>query len=202
MKFTGAKVKLSRSLGIALTPKASKYMERRPYGPGEHGPPHLSRRSKTSPYKQQLIEKQRLRAQYNVHEKQMVNYYKKAAAKTGNTGDNLVALLESRLDALVLRGGLANSIYAARQFVNHGHISVNGKRVNIPAFSASPGDVISVAEKSKKMLPFQQVPYTTNQPDYIEFDKASMSVRYTRIPEREQVPVICEVPLVVEYYSK
>jgi small subunit ribosomal protein S4 len=132
----------------------------------------------------------------------MVNYYKKAAAKTGNTGDNLVALLESRLDALVLRGGLANSIYAARQYVNHGHIFVNGRRVNIPAYHASPGDVITVREKSRKMLPFQHVPYTTNQPDYLTFDKASMSVRFTRVPEREDVPIICEVPLVVEYYSK
>jgi small subunit ribosomal protein S4 len=202
MKFRGAKVKLSRSLGIPLTPKAAKYMERRPYGPGEHGPPHLSRRTKMSPYKQQLIEKQRLRAQYNIHERQMVNYYKKAAQKSGNTGDNLIAALESRLDAVVLRGGLANSIYAARQFVNHGHIQVNGKRVNIPAFSVSEGDVVSVRERSRKMLPFAQVPYTTNQPPYVAFDKANMAVKFIRTPEREEIPTVCEVPLVVEFYSK
>ncbi len=202
MKFTGAKVKLSRSLGIPITPKAAKYMERRPYGPGEHGPPHLSRRSKMSPYKQQLVEKQRLRAQYNVHERQMVNYYKKAAHAPGNTGENLVRLLESRLDATVVRGGLAGSIYAARQFVNHGHIQVNGKRVNIPSYQVKVGDVINVKDKSRKMLPFTQVPYTTNQPPYLDFEKASCSVKVLSEPKREEIPVVCEVPLVVEFYSK
>ncbi len=202
MKFTGAKVKLSRSLGIPLTPKSAKYMERRPYGPGEHGPPHLSRRSKMSPYKQQLIEKQRLRAQYNVHERQMVNYYKKAAKKAGNTADNLVRELESRLDAIVVRGGLAGTIYAARQFVNHGHIQVNGKRVNIPSYQLKVGDVVNVKDKSRKIVPFTQVPHTQNQPPYLDFDKASCSVKVIRDPEREEIPVVCELPLVVEYYSK
>lgn len=202
MKFNGAKVKLSRSLGIPLTPKAAKYMERRPYGPGEHGPPHLSRRSKMSPYKLQLIEKQRLRAQYNVHERQMVNYYKKAARRTGNTADNLVRELESRLDATVLRGGLAGSIYAARQFVNHGHIQVNGRRVNIPSYQIKVGDVVNVKDKSRKMVPFTQVPYTQGQPPYLDFDKASCSVKVLRDPEREEIPVVCDVPLVVEFYSR
>ncbi len=201
-KFTGSKVKLSRSLGIPLTPKAAKYMEKRPYGPGEHGPPHLSRRTKMSPYKQQLLEKQRLRSQYNIHERQMVNYYKKAARRVGNTGDNLIALLETRLDALVLRGGLAPSIYAARQYVNHGHIDVNGKRVDIPSCAVKEGDVISVREKSRKMVGFQAVPYGSNHPEYISFDKASLSVKFIRTPERDEVPVVCEVPLVVEFYSK
>lgn len=202
MKFTGAKVKLSRSLGIPLTPKSAKYMEKRPYKPGEHGPPHLSRRTKMSPYKMQLIEKQRLRAQYNVHERQMVNYYKKAARKSGNTGDNLVRELEARLDAMVLRGGLAGTIYAARQFVNHGHIQVNGKRVNIPAYQVKEGDVVNVRDKSRKMVPFTQVPYAQSPPPYLEFDKASCSVKILRTPERDEIPVVCDVPLVVEYYSK
>ena len=202
MKFTGAKVKLSRSLGIPLTPKSAKYMERRPYGPGEHGPPQFSRRMKMSPFKLQLIEKQRLRAQYNIHERQMRNYYAKAAKRSGNTADNLVKMLESRLDATVLRGGLAGTVYAARQFVNHGHIDVNGRRVNVPSFQVKEGDVISVHQKSRKMIAFAQAPYTSSQPPYLEFNKADFSVKVVREAEREEIPVVCEVGLVVEFYSK
>ena len=110
MKYNGPKVKLSRKLGVALTPKAGKYMEKKPYGPGQHGPTKF-RRDKMSDYKRQLVEKQRLRAQYNIHERQMRNYYKKAAQKSGSTSENLIQMLESRLDAVVLRGGLARTIF-------------------------------------------------------------------------------------------
>src|SRR5919109_3077612 len=115
MKYTGPKVKLSRSLGIALTPKAAKYMERRPYPPGQHGAQKKHRRG--SDYKQQLLEKQRLRFQYNITERQMRNYFHKAERSRLNTGDALIQLLERRLDATVLHGGLAKTIYAARQYV-------------------------------------------------------------------------------------
>lgn len=145
MKYTGPKVKLSRKLGFSLTPKARKYMDRKPYPPGQHGP--IKRRAKLSDYGRQLLEKQRLRLQYNVHERQMRNYFREASRLAGNTGDNLIQLLESRLDALVYRAGFAPTIYAARQYVRHGHIEVNGKKVDIPSYRVKPNDVIQVREK-------------------------------------------------------
>ena len=124
MKYTGPKIKLSRRLGFALTPKAGKYLERRSDPPGVHGKRRKS--AKLSDYGRQLLEKQRLRFQYNISEKQLQNCYQKAVRKKGNTADILIQLLESRLDALVLRAGFARTIYAARQLVNHGHVQVNG----------------------------------------------------------------------------
>lgn len=153
MKYNGPKVKLSRKLGLQLTAKATKVKDRKPYPPGQHGP--NKRREKQSDYGKQLMEKQRLRLQFNISEKQMVNYYKKATKITGNTADILVRLLEQRLDNIVYRSGFASSIYASRQFVSHGHILVNGKKVDIASYYVKPGDVISIKEKSRKMEVFQ-----------------------------------------------
>ncbi len=200
MNFTGPKVKLSRKLGIAMTPKARKIMERKPYGPGQHGP--NKKRAKVSDFGRQLLEKQRLRLQYNVHERQMTNYIKKAGNLTGNTGEILVQLLESRLDALVFRAGFARSTYAARQYVNHGHVFVNGKVVDIPAYSVKVNDVIQIKEKSRKLDVFQEAIRSSVAPAYLEVSKADFSARYLYVPPREEVPVICEIPLVVEYYSR
>jgi small subunit ribosomal protein S4 len=203
MKYNGPKVKLSRKIGVPLTPKASKYMERKPYGPGDHGPKQRYGRSSPSDYKRQLMEKQRLRYQYNIHERQMLNYYKKAVKQKGNTADNLVQLLESRLDALVLRGGLARSIYAARQYVSHKHITVNDKRVNIPSYQVKPGDVISVREKSRQMISFAEALDTAPAtPAYLDTNKDQMTIKYLRLPEREEIPIICETSLVIEFYSR
>lgn len=201
MNKTGAKVKLSRQLGIALTPKAAKVMEKKPHPPGAHGRTQNFRR-KLSDYKRQLMEKQKLRAQYNIHERQLRNYFDKAQRKKGNSGDNLVQMLEMRLDAVVLRGGLARTIYAARQLVTHGHILVNGQRVDVPGYTVKVGDAISVKVKSLQ-LPGVQEAMADSQPiSYLSLDRNSGTVRVNEIPAREYIPVICDVPLVIEFYSR
>lgn len=199
MKFS--KVKKSRALGIPLTPKAIKIMERRPNPPGQHGGQRSWRRD--SDYKQQLLQKQRLRAQYNIREAQMRNYIAKASRSKGRTPEALLRLLESRLDALVLRAGFARSIYAARQYVSHLHITVNGERVNIPSYSVKPGDVIAVREKSRKLPCFVDALETVGSiPPYVETDKKAMTAVYARLPELTEVPIICEINQVVEFYSR
>lgn len=200
MKYNGPKVKLSRKLGFAITPKARKIMDRKPHGPGQHG--NSRRRPKLSDYAKQLIEKQKLRVQFNLHERQMSNYMKKATRTVGNTGDILVQLLESRLDALVFRAGLARSIYAARQYVRHGHVLVNGKRVDIPSYQVQPNDTIAIKEKSRKVEAIQDAIRSSAPPPYLEVSKADFSAKFLYMPPREEVPVVCDVPLVIEYYSR
>ncbi len=201
MRYTGPKVKLSRKLGIALTPKAQKYMERKPYPPGQHGPE--KRRAKLSDYGRQLLEKQRLRFQYAIHERQLRRYYEESSRMAGNTADNLIQLLERRLDTLVLRAGFARTIYAARQYVRHGHIEVNGKKVDIPSYRVNVGDVIRVREKSRRIPDIQEsLRQLVQPPPYVEVSKADFSARLLYIPPREEIPVICEVPMVVEFYSR
>jgi small subunit ribosomal protein S4 len=200
MNYTGPKVKLSRKLDIELTIKSSKYTANKPYPPGQHG--SSKRRSKQSDYGKQLLEKQRLRLQYNISEKQMRNYYAHSAGMTGNTGDILVQLLESRLDALLYRAGLTRSMYSARQYITHGHIQVNGRRVNIPSFHVQQNHTISIKEKSRKLECFQDAIRNATPPPYIELTKADFSFKFLYVPPREEVPVVCDVPLVVEYYSR
>lgn len=200
MNYTGPKVKISRKLGLEITPKARKVTSKKPYPPGQHGPSR--RRGKQSDYGRQLIEKQRLRLQYNISETQMSNYYKKAAKLIGNTGDLLVQLIESRLDSIVYRSGIAPTIYSARQYVSHGHIQVNGKKVNIPSYQLKPNDLVSVREKSRNLIGVQESIRNAGSPPYIELSKADFSARFLYAPPREEVPVICEVPLVVEFYSR
>lgn len=200
MNYTGPKVKLSRKLGIELTQKSAKYSTRKPYPPGQHGT--AKRRAKQSDYGRQLLEKQRLRLQYNISEKQLRNYYLKASKLTGNTGELLIQQLERRLDAIVYRSGLARSIYMARQLVSHGHILVNGNRVNIPSYSVKVNDVISVKEKSRKNQVIQDAIRSAAPPVYLEISKADFSTKLLHIPAREEIPVICEINLVVEYYSR
>ena len=149
---TRAKVRLSRSLGIALTPKAARYLEKRPYAPGEHG---RTKRKADSDYAVRLREKQRLRAQYGIREKQLRIAYNEAKRTDGPTGDNLVELLEMRLDALVLRAGFARTMSQARQFVVHRHILVDGKIVDRPSFRVKPGQLIHVKDRSEGTEPFQ-----------------------------------------------
>ncbi|MCS6808076.1 MAG: 30S ribosomal protein S4 [Bacteroidota bacterium] len=198
--YTGPKVRLSRKLGIALTPKAGKYMDRKPNPPGQHGA--NKRRAKVSDYGKQLFEKQRLRFQYNIHERQLRRYVNQAQRTVGNTGEILVQLLESRLDAIVFRAGLARSIYAARQYVTHGHMTVNGKRVNIPSYRVKVNDVVAVREKSRKLACFQEAIRTSMPPPYLDVSKSNLSAKLLYLPPREEIPIICEVPLVVEYYSR
>ena len=151
-KYTGPKVRLSKRIGVALTPKAIKVMERRPGSPGQH---KNARRGKLSNFGQQLLEKQRLRFHYNISEKALRKYFQKAKKKKGNTVDNLFQLLESRLDTIALRAGFAPTIYAARQLVGHGHIKVNGFRVNLPGYLVTDSDVVTVTDKGKNVPFFQ-----------------------------------------------
>src|SRR5208283_5303770 len=153
MNMRGPKIRLSRQLGIALTPKGARALERRKNPPGQHG--GTKDRLKGSDYKRHLMEKQRLRAQYNIEEKQMRNYARVAMHRRGNPVDTLVQLLETRLDAIVYRAGLARTIYAAQQFISHGHILVNGKRVNIPSQRLAVNDLVMVKEESRKLVPFE-----------------------------------------------
>lgn len=200
MNYNGPKVKLSRKLGLELTPKARKITAKKPYPPGQHGA--SKRRGKQSDYGKQLMEKQRLRMQYNVSESQMRNYYKKATRLVGNTADLLVQLLETRLDAVVMRAGFARTIYASRQYVSHGHVLVNGKRVNVPSYHVKPNDVVVIKEKSRKLECFQEAVRSSAAPQYLEVSKADFSAKLINAPAREDIPAICEVALVVEFYSR
>ncbi len=207
MKVKGPKVKLSRRLGIPLTPKASKVMNRKPYPPGVHGPHQRLSRVRMSDYKRQLMEKQKLAAQYNVTEQQLRNYFEKAIRRAHRTtditsGDVLVQLLETRLDAMVMRGGLARTIYAARQYVSHGHIRVNGRRVNIPAYQVQVGDVVSVKPESRRMTAFAEALEGAHPPPYLQLSRDDMSVRLVYLPRRDEIPVLGELRLVLEYYSR
>jgi len=196
------KAKRSRALGMPLTPKCVRYFERRPYPPGVHG----RRRKQESDYKTRLLEKQRLRAQYDMGEKQLRRAFDRAARGSGKTGEALLADLETRLDALVLRAGFARTIYQARQFVGHRHILVDGKRVNIPSFRVRPGSVITVAEKSRAMTPFVEAAAGAHAPEhvppYLRADHTALVAQLVRRPERPEIPVRCDEQLVVEYYSR
>lgn len=195
----GPKVKISRALGLALTPKAGRIMERRPNPPGQHG---AMQRRKVSEYKKQLLEKQRLRAQYNVGERQLRNTFQEATRKAGNTGVRLLQLLEMRLDAVVLRAGFVRTIYAARQAVTHGHIQVNGRKVDRPSRRLKPGDVVALAARSRDLAMFVGPLENARPPAYLQLDREKRSVRVVEIPERDQIPVQCEPSLIVEFYSR
>lgn len=197
VKFTGPKVKKSRALGIALTPKAQRIMERRASRPGQHG---RARQRRPSDYGMQLLEKQRLRFQYNISESQMRKAYLAASRMSGSTGDNLVQVLETRLDAVVHRAGFAPTIHAARQYVNHGHFLVNGRKANIPSQRLKPGDVVSVRPRSRDKVMFADV--RPSDVPYLEVDPGNLTITVKSLPRRDEVPVICAESLVVEYYSR
>ncbi|MGY1770075.1 30S ribosomal protein S4 [Blastococcus sp. SYSU D00813] len=194
------KVRLSRRLGLPLTPKAVQYFERRPYPPGEHG----RKRKQASDYSTRLLEKQRLRAQYDISEAQLRRAFDRARRAGGKTGEALIQDLESRLDATVLRAGFARTIYQARQFVTHQHVLVNGRRVDRPSYRLRPGDFVQITERSRAKEPFQVAASGAHAtpPAYLEVRLADLVCRVERTPAREEVPVVCEEQLVVEYYSR
>jgi small subunit ribosomal protein S4 len=201
MNRSRPKAKLSRALGIPLTPKCVKYFENRPYPPGEHG----RGRKQESDYKVRLREKQRLRAQYNLRETQLANAFARAAKSSGKTGEALLSDLERRLDATVLRAGFARTIYQARQFVVHRHVLVNGRRVDRPSYRLRPGDVVAIADRSRAMEPFQVAAagaHADQVPPYLEVRHDMLTARLARLPERAEIPVVCDEQLVVEYYSR
>ncbi|UOQ89000.1 30S ribosomal protein S4 [Agromyces endophyticus] len=199
-----SKTRLSRALGVALTPKAARYMEKRPYAPGEHG---RTKRKADSDYAVRLREKQRLRAQYGIREKQLRIAYNEAKRIDGQTGENLVELLEMRLDALVLRAGFARTISQARQFVVHRHILVDGQLVDRPSFRVKPGQLVHVKTRSEGTEPFQvaaaggHADVLPKVPGYLEVELDKLQAKLVRRPKRAEVPVTCDVQLVVEYYA-
>ncbi len=196
------KVKISRALNLSLTPKAARIMERRSFTPGQHG---LARKKSPSTYKMQLLEKQRLRATYYVSEKQLRHYYESAAHSHESTGEALLRHLETRADAAIFRLGFARTIYAARQYIGHGHFSINGRRIFTPSHKLKVGDVISVNEKSKSHP--QIIEALTGSagvmvPEYYEINKVKMEGKLIAKPLRDQIPVKLSEQHVVEYYSK
>ncbi|MBQ5557434.1 MAG: 30S ribosomal protein S4 [Bifidobacteriaceae bacterium] len=199
------KVRLSRALGIVLTPKAQRFFEKRPYAPGEHG---RNRRRTESDYAIRLREKQRLRAQYGVSEKQMRAVYERATRAGGQTGNTMIVDLETRLDALVLRSGIARTIAQARQFVVHRHIMVDGNIVDRPSYKVRVSQTIQVKPKSQTMLPFQMAAEGTNRdvlppvPGYLDVDLAQLKATLTRKPEASEVPIQINIQYVVEYYAR
>ena len=201
---TRSKTRLSRALGIPLTPKAAKYLEKRPYAPGEHG---RTKRKTDSDYAVRLREKQRLRAQYGIREAQLKRVFQEARRADGLTGENLVELLEMRLDALIVRAGIARTTAQARQMVVHRHILVDGQLVDRPSYRLKPGQLIHVKERSEGMEPFQvaaaggHVDVLPPVPGYLEVELDKLHATLLRRPKRAEVPVTCEVQLVVEYYA-
>lgn len=198
-----AKHKFSRRIGANLWGQAKSPVNRRNYGPGQHG----QKPGKKSNYAIQLLAKQTLKMYYGgIGERQFRRYYQEASRRRGDTGELLIALLERRLDAVLYRMKFAPSIFAARQFVNHGHVLVNGKRVNIPSFSVSDGDVIELREKSRQITPVLQAQNdnTREVPGYMETDGKAMKGTFLRTPTLADVPypVRMEPNLVVEFYSR
>jgi len=202
-KRHSAKYKIDRRMGENLWGRPKSPVNQRSYGPGQHG---QRRKSKVSDFGLQLKAKQKLKGYYgNITEKQFRRTYDEAARRKGNTSENLIALLESRLDAVVYRSKFVPTPFAARQFVNHGHVTVNGRRVNIASFRVKPGDVVQVRERSRNMALVLEAIQSSERdfPDYIEVDAKTLSARFVRAPELAEVPyaVKMEPNLVVEFYA-
>ena len=202
-KRATTKYKSDRRFGQNLWGRPKSPVNKRSYGPGQHG---QRRKGKLSDFGQQLLAKQKLKIYYgNITEKQFRRIYTEAARRKGNTAENLIALLESRLDAVVYRAKFVPTVWSSRQFINHGHVKVNGKRVNIASYLVREGDVVEVREKARNMalvLEALQSP-ERDVPDYIELDPKAMAAKYLRAPNLAEVPypVQMEPNLVVEYYS-
>lgn len=199
-RYTGPSWKISRRLGISLS-GTGKELARRPYAPGQHGP---SSRGARSEYGQQMAEKQKLRHMYGMNERQFRNLFVKASKiREGKHGVNFMILLEQRLDNVVYRLGLATTRRQARQFVNHGHILVDGKRVDIPSYRVTPGQVISVREKSLKVPAIlEAVEATVGRPAFVTFDAEKLEGTLSRLPERDEINPEINEALIVEYYNK
>ncbi|GAA5416365.1 30S ribosomal protein S4 [Paraliobacillus ryukyuensis] len=198
-RYTGPVWKKSRRLGISLT-GTGKELDKRPYAPGQHGP---NQRKKLSEYGMQLQEKQKLRFMYGVNERQFRNLFDKAGNMKGIHGETFMILLESRLDNLVYRLGLARTRRQARQLVNHGHVTVDGGRVDIPSYSVKPGQVIGLREKSQNLNIIKEaVEANPFVPEYLSFDEEKLVGTYTRLPERSELPAEINEALIVEFYSR
>ena len=198
-RYTGPAYKKSRRVGIS-TLENGKELVKKPYGPGQHG---NGRKGKLSNYGVQLVEKQKIRFIYGISEKQLKKTFERAAKLKGIHGENILKLLESRLDNIVYRMGLASTRSGARQFVNHGHVSVNGRKVDIPSYQVKPGDVVAVRENSKDHKAMKEsLEKVTKTVDYVSFDKNKLEGTYIRLPERSELSSDVNESLVVEFYNK
>ncbi|WP_297371238.1 30S ribosomal protein S4 [Acidocella sp.] len=202
-KRAESKFKINRRLGVNLWGRAKSPVNKREYGPGQHG----QRRKKPSDFGVQLMAKQKLKGYYgNISEKSFRKYYEEAVRRKGDTSENLIELLERRLDAVIYRMKLALTPFAARQFVSHGHVLVNGKRLNIPSYQVKNDDVIEVREKSKQLAVVLDAAQSAERdvPEYVEIDHRAMKGRFVRAPKLSDVPypVQMEPHLVVEFYSR
>ena len=203
-KRTSAKYKIDRRMGENIWGRPKSPVNRREYGPGQHG---QRRKGKMSDFGLQLRAKQKLKGYYgDLTEKQFRRIFAEAERVKGDTGENLIGLLERRLDAVVYRAKFVPTVFAARQFVNHGHVEVNGKRVNIPSYRVKEGDVISLRSKAKDMVLVLEAVQSAERdtPDYIDVDHSKMTATFVRTPSLGDVPyaVQMEPNLVVEYYAK
>lgn len=204
MRYRGPKAKVMRRFGVALaaSPKYQRILEKRPNPPGQHG--GRAKRKKVGAYGSRLFEKQKLKAFYGVAERQIRRYVAEAMRQQGPTGTNLLRILEQRLDAVVYRLGFAPSIWAARQLVGHGHVLVNGKRVDIPSYHVRPNDTLTLSERFKRS---RQMAIWLERggivpPAYLELDRDQLSGRLVRVPERDEIPVPIDDRLIVEFYSR
>lgn len=198
-RYTGASYRKSRRLGFSIL-ENGKELAKKPYAPGLHG---QKRAKKLSNYGIQLQEKQKVRFMYGLTEKQFAHTFEKASKMKGIAGENFLKLLESRLDNVVYRMGLANTRRGARQLVNHGHILVNGECVDIPSYTVKVGSTISVKEKSLNHPAMKQaLENTLNRPAYVEFDDKKMTGTYLRLPERSELNADINESLIVEYYNR
>ncbi len=202
MRYTGPKVKKARRLGFAFTAKDAKILQKRSYAPGQHG---QNRRSRLSEYGLQLQEKQKAKINYGVQEKQFLRYFNHAMKQAGITGDNLLKILEFRLDNVVYRLGFAETRAQARQLVNHGFFEVNGKKVDIPSFATKPGDVVKVRENKQKSAYMQNLKEklkTVKTQEWIELKAADFSGKVLSAPTPEQIENTINTQLIVEHYSR
>ena len=206
-RYRGPVEKIERRFGVSLNLKGERRLagksalDKRPYGPGQHG----QRRKKVSEYGLQLAEKQKAKIMYGVAEKQFRNLFKEAKRKQGNAGNNLIELLEQRLDNVVYRMGFATTRRFARQLVTHGHVLVDGKRVDIPSYRVQPGQKIEIKEKSKNNPQVQRAIELTKQTglaEWVDVDQDKVFGIFTRLPQREEIVIPVEERLIVELYSK
>ena len=198
-RYTGPNNKKARRVSFSIL-ENGKDISKRPYGPGQHG---KDRKRKPSNYSVQLTEKQKVRFMYGISEKQFKKLVNDSAKMPGVHGENLLILLESRLDNLVYRIGFANTRRAARQIVNHGHITVNGKKVDIPSYRVKPGDIIAIKENSKDHKGIEiALANKIKRPDFINYDEAKRIATYVRYPERSELNAEINESLIVELYSR
>ena len=198
-RYTGPSYKKARRVGFSIS-ETGKELARRPYGPGQHG---NERKGKLSDYGTQLKEKQKVRFMYGVNERQFKKTFTEAGKMQGIHGTNFLRLLESRLDNLVYRIGFASTRRGARQLVNHGHVTVNGKKVNIPSYRVKPGDVISLKDDDKNLkVVAESLAKVSKRVEFINYDEGKMEATYVRLPERNELNADINEALIVEFYNK